>query len=128
MADTFKEFERQLDLEQEREFAGGVLEITQRIAFDGLNGVVNLTPVDTGFAVNNWDVALGGEPAATEPTADPVAAGMQTINQAQPFQIIAIANGAEYIGALENGHSQQAPNGMVGVTLSYLESKYREVQ
>lgn len=125
---TFSEFERELNLEMEREFKGAILEITQRIAFDALNGVVNRTPVDTGFARNNWDVSLDAEPATTVPAADPIGSGQGTIQQARPFQIIAIANGAEYIGVLEHGHSKQAPNGMVSVTLSVLESKYREVR
>lgn len=82
------------------------------------------TPVDTGFARSNWQVSLGA-PDVSEGVGDhqttydwdaPFQAGQATILSAELGETIAIANGAAYIVALEYGHSQQAPQGMVQLT------------
>lgn len=122
------QFFRQIETETEKEFKGAILQATQEIAFEGLNGVVNKNPVDTGFSRANWDVALDGEPVHTEPAEDPIARGLRTIKSARVFQVIHIVNGAIYIRSLEHGHSGQAPGGMVAPTMAELESKYGNIE
>jgi len=73
---------------------------TIRIANDAHASVVQLSPVDTGAFRNNW------------------------IYHPQEFPVINIRNDTEYGPELENGHSQQAPYGMVRVTYNYLAGKY----
>lgn len=124
---SYREFSAQLDREMEA-FKGQIKETKARIALDGESSVKEKTPVDTGNALNHWFAEIG-DGATRE---DNGGSGGPTVNDVLPqagvFDAITIANGAEYIGALENGHSQQAPNGMVSVTLAELRSKYRRVR
>lgn len=80
------------------------------------------TPVDTGHARGNWNVAIGGPDDTTSP------ASLEMDGPALPRQLPAIQAGDEvwltnavpYIEALEYGHSKQAPAGMVRVTAAEL--------
>jgi hypothetical protein len=89
--------------------------------------VVIATPVDEGRARANWQVRVG--PAATDviPAYVPgkggntgaqnaqaaMEQGKIAISTAQPGQEIHITNNLPYIGALNDGHSAQAPAGFV---------------
>lgn len=125
---AFAAFERELEVEMEREFRDRILEVTKQIALEGVSGVVKKTPVDTGYARASWYVDLGSLQRESNEGRGSLAEAQAKIEQARPFQEIAIANGAEYIRALEQGHSQQAPQGMVDVTVAELRSKYRQVR
>lgn len=63
-------------------------DIAGKLAFDLQAGLKLRTPVDTGTARNGWDVDLAGE-----------------------YPIV--MNNVEYIGYLNEGHSDQAPAGFV---------------
>lgn len=80
-----------------------VEDIAAKIAMDAYAGVVQRTPVDTGRARGAWTIEQDGPADWT------------------------IANNVEYIQALENGHSQQAPTGMVAVTLAGIETDLRDM-
>lgn len=76
------------------------------------------TPVDTGFARESWwvDFELTGSP----PGPQAMASGQAALDQAtlrlldvKCGGIVYLLNNAAYIKALEYGHSQQAPAGMV---------------
>jgi len=58
--------------------------------------IYNRTPVDTGYAQSRWDLTTGTE-------------------------TFTISNDAEYISFLEEGSSQQAPMGMVAVTMNEMD-------
>jgi hypothetical protein len=73
---------------------------TVRIANEAHASVVELSPVDTGFFRTEWQY------------------------YPQEYPVINIRNDTEYGPALENGSSQQAPYGMVRVTVNMLEDKY----
>lgn len=124
MADSFREFRLQIDKEMQ-DLHDRVVELTRIIALDAYSSVREKTPIDTGFARNSWFVDLGGESRSSNGGSDTTQQDVDRIKDSRPFQAITIANGAEYIGALEDGHSRQAPSGMVAVTISELESKYR---
>jgi len=127
---------RSFTLEVERFLDGELpaiaLQVSQKIALDGLTRVVNRTPVDTGRARGGWQVGLGAEPEDETGREDKdgnptIADGSDVIDRAEPFQSIAIANNVEYIEFLEDGTSQQAPEGMVAVTLAELETIFSRV-
>lgn len=63
--------------------------------------IYNRTPVDTGYAQSRWQLTVG-----------------QTD--------FVVNNDAEYISYLEDGHSGQAPNGMVAVTLNEMDAIVEE--
>jgi hypothetical protein len=98
-----------------------VVTIQKKLAFDIYGDVVAGTPVDTGRAMNNWNISVGQKDYSTTEGGG-TASAIQSIKQAvalanvahlQPFQTIWISNNLPYIGVLEEGHSDQAPNGWV---------------
>lgn len=84
--------------------------IVRRVAVD-LHGRITLrTPVDTGRARAGW--GLGEVPSVP---------GIQPITGHQP---VYITNNVPYIVYLEQGSSQQAPIGMVRVSLAEIEAEH----
>lgn len=81
--------------------------------------VVLATPVDTGRARANWIASVIAPADRADNKPDP--SGQAAINQAAAvvgsykleFGSIFLTNNVEYILPLEQGHSQQAPHGMV---------------
>ena len=111
------------EISKELEIA--VEQVWRKTAFDLLDGIASKTPVDTGLARASWFVELDrpSNQVGNDPTRDPISPGLQTINSAKLGNSINITNNLPYIVPLEFGHSQdQAPSGMVSVTLAELES------
>jgi hypothetical protein len=97
--------------------------ILRKTALDILKKIVERTPVDTGRARGGWTVALntvpGGSPDGVDPSGSAtISDGEAAILRAGLADSIVIVNGVEYIRYLEEGHSKQAPNGMVALTLA----------
>lgn len=94
----------------------------RKIALDVFTEVVLKTPVDEGTARGNWLVAIGEIPTGTIEFDDPT--GTATISKIQAEtmklqagEVIYLTNSLPYILRLENGWSQQAPQGMVKLTV-----------
>jgi hypothetical protein len=115
--------------------------LIKKVAFQVLKGVVEKTPVDTGRARGNWQVAVdtGAGTAAigrtdqsgdaeanlTEGTSVAIGDGFAALTRVGPFSTVVIFNNVEYIVALEHGHSQrQAPRGMVALTIAEVQSQF----
>jgi hypothetical protein len=103
--------------------------VIRKITMEAFRGVVLRTPVDTGRARANWYPSIGSANATASDKTDK--AGSVTIAAAQKAVFdwncigsIFLSNNLPYIGALEFGHSKQAPAGMVRVTLSEISSHY----
>lgn len=112
------------------------LTIEQAIRYTALrvhNGVIEKTPVDTGRARGSWGLSLGSPGTYELPEgnygpdggAQRARAEQQNLDQltGENPQDVWIFNNLPYIEALENGHSQQAPLGMVAVTLAEVEAE-----
>lgn len=100
--------------------------------------VIRRTPVDTGFCRAMWSVSINAVPlmkpmerpedwaSLTKATANTRA--LATIEPkligAQITDRVWIYNPVEYAPALENGHSAQAPAGMVKITVGEMRAKY----
>jgi hypothetical protein len=130
MAGNLRDFETALRRLAEREIPAAVAEASRGLARDILEGVVRRTPVGTGRARANWQVALARAPATTLAAADPdgratIARGAAILARARPFETIWIANNLPYIGVLEHGASRQAPHGMMAATLVALAARGR---
>lgn len=96
-------------------------------ALDLMNRIVEKTPVDTGRARGNWQLAAGtaaeGEVANAEgltPSTIMHDAEQKTAS-VTIGEDIWISNNLPYIEALEEGHSLQAPHGMVALSLAESE-------
>lgn len=96
--------------------------VLQKVALDMLAGVITRSPVDTGFFRANWRVGINhvdlsgptDNPAGTPFTTS--GAGEASILQARFGDVIFITNNTVYALALENGHSGQAPQGVMRIT------------
>lgn len=94
--------------------------MVRRAALSTLTGVAFETPVDTGQARANWNTAIN-EPDLTEYNAsNPNSAADEAINRGliavsafKTEDTIRITNNMPYIGELNNGSSQQIPEGFV---------------
>lgn len=103
--------------------------VRNKVALQGLTGVVRKTPVDTGRARGNWQVTEGSPASGDVDGTDrdgngTINDGNGEIARADPFGVLYIANNLPYIERLENGHSQQAPGGMLELTFQELTSQF----
>ena len=96
-----------------------VSEISEEI-FDG---VVERSPVDTGSFRASWNVSVGAPELSNivggnheSPLSPPRFPGLPTRN----VEPVYITNNTPYGAELEHGHSDQAPIGIVAVTLASL--------
>lgn len=112
-------FARGLDLNVET--------LTQRLAAQLWNDITIKTPVDTGRARSGWAMALDTAPSFLPPippegsVVSPPA--LPNFGKIDGSQLVYIVNNVEYIEALEDGHSKQAPAGMVRLSLAVLEAQ-----
>lgn len=95
--------------------------VQKKLAFDIFSGVVAGTPVDTGRAMNNWNISVGTpDRSTTEDGGDD--AGIRSAKNAEAlaalgalpkFTKVWISNSLPYIVSLNEGSSEQAPSGYV---------------
>ena len=94
----------------------------RKIGMRVLTGIVLKTPVLTGRARGAWSVTLV-DPSSTERKAKDkggnktISDGGKVMTLLKPYSVIYINNLLVYIEPLEKGHSAQAPNGMIAITL-----------
>ena len=95
-----------------------IVGVSQNIALDALDELIEGTPVDTGVARRNWRVRLN-KPAkgllkGKDKTGDKAArAGIKVIERAKIGQSIYITNNLFYVRFLEEGTVKQRPLGFV---------------
>lgn len=84
------------------------------------------TPIDTGFARGSWYVGIGAEGTPHQPALpegerarydSALAGALARLAQAHAGTEIFILSNTAYMKALEYGHSDQAPLGMIRLTL-----------
>lgn len=95
----------------------------KKIALEVLKGVVEMSPVKEGRFRGNWQLGLDSIPTSEIPMPeakdrDPFIAGLGAIGPLRFGQVVWISNNVPYAQKLEEGHSKQAPIGMVKVTLA----------
>jgi len=138
-----KSFERSLnDFVEKTKAAPG--EVATRIAFQAFGakiagpfglttfaGVVDRTPVDTGWARGSWNIAEGAPDLSIPPK--PEKGTILAAPRASPplnppeFPVWWVTNNLKYIGELEAGRSKQMDKGfMVQRTLVALEAEINQ--
>jgi hypothetical protein len=95
-----------------------------------LTEIVQRSPVDTGRFRNNNIVSLGSADYSEQQGDDKSGAtaiqrGSAVIANGRPYSVIYIQNNLPYAEALENGHSQQAPAGVYGVSFHGVTQAYK---
>jgi hypothetical protein len=103
--------------------------VMRAFIFEAYSRLTLKTPVDTGRARGNWQIGnTPAEPGGTDET-DPT--GGKALAKALSWRkyddVVYITNGLAYIKRLENGWSQQAPQGMVRVTAQELKALAKTV-
>lgn len=97
-------------------------QVVRKITMDVFNNVIQMSPVDTGRFRGNWQVATGEAPTGTVEMTDPSGATVMAqvageVGQMEPGDVVYLVNNLPYARPLEEGHSQQAPGGMVALTV-----------
>lgn len=123
MASTFS-----LQLSQFAEKAAANADkMVRGVALDIWGELIQRSPVDTGRFRQNWQLSITNPPAgvisvagtseapASAPSAPEIAPGVLG-------KTLFIGNNLPYAVRLEYGHSNQAPQGMVGLTLQRFQS------
>ena len=105
------------------------LTIFQKIAIELDTAIVLGTPVDEGRARGNWFPTLNTPSAATSDSTDKsgaaaIAAVQSTAMGSKLGDTVWMSNNLPYILPLENGHSGQAPDGMVDLNLNAIAAQY----
>lgn len=112
--------------------AGARAEMVVRSSASALGGsLVQRSPVDTGRFKGNWQFGVGGINPEISSSPDisgtgstwRINAGLQTWRAGQT---IYITNSLPYAYRLEHGWSQQAPAGMVRLTILEFQSQVRK--
>ena len=104
----------------------------RKIALELFSRVILKSPVDTGRFRGNWQVAIGALPNGTLDLEDRT--GQATISAAtartagvEAGDIIYLTNNLSYGPRLEEGYSQQAPAGMVALTIQEFQAIANEI-
>lgn len=116
-----------VDVANWAEKAGKNIEQVKRgVALDMFSKVIVRSPVDTGRFRGNWQTTINGAASGELEKLDP--SGQDAINRANAViasasgdSDIYMVNNLPYAQRLEFGWSQQAPSGMVRVTVSEFE-------
>jgi len=98
--------------------------VARKLTLDAWGKLTKRTPVDTGRARASWQISVsepysgpppmpGAYPAPSEP-------GVSGIDGTTSIFITSVL---AYMEALENGHSGQAPNGMVRITVAEIAAE-----
>lgn len=104
--------------------------VVAAVCMDLSSKVILRTPVDTGRARANWKATIDLPSSGT--TLDTDKSGTSAIKEAERVSLGAagnifyLTNNLPYIGPLEYGSSQQAPRGMVRITVSEFNAAVRK--
>ena len=102
----------------------------KKIVGEVLQGVVMSSPVDTGAFRGNHRVSIGSvdttanQSEKDEGGAGTISKGLQNLIALKPYQTVFISNSLPYAYRLENGWSDQAPQGIYRTTFTYITQKY----
>lgn len=104
--------------------------VVRKTALELQSGMIERSPVDTGRFKSNWACGVGAVNTDTSaaPGTDAEGRTRTVLEGWKPGQTIWLTNSLVYARRLENGWSQQAPSGMVRLTVqSYSQALARAV-
>lgn len=94
--------------------------VARKIVFELFKAVVLRSPVDTGRFRANWNVGVGAPDYTTTDVKNPSATPFDAALNVKLGGLVCLSNGLPYARRLENGYSQQAPQGMIRLTVAEL--------
>ncbi|RSP90811.1 HK97 gp10 family phage protein [Acinetobacter baumannii] len=97
----------------------------KHMVMDTVQSLVNLSPVDTGAYRASHIVSVGSTDfGVREPETNPIQdAAIQAV-KIKLGNLVYIQNNQPYAERLENGWSDQAPQGIYNTTFTYISQKY----
>jgi len=109
-----------------------VEQATRWVVLEALRRVVMKSPVRTGTFRGNWQVVIGVRPDGAIEAVDPdggatIANGLTAISDLPPYAVVYLVNNLPYARRLEEGWSQQAPAGVVAVTIAEIEAFFANI-
>jgi len=108
---------------------GGGVEWQREVLWDLGAEVVDRTPVETGRARGSWLLTLNTptkQYTRRDPTGDATIRAMLIVIQAmEDCEDAVLYSNCPYMGRLENGHSRQAPNGMLAGAIAAVIAKQK---
>lgn len=122
-----------LDLSRLVKKAKGNLDlVTQKVTFDLFEAVILKSPVLTGRFRANWQASAGTYGSTPVDSVDPTGAsaisGMSSVALHTPAgSTVYLTNPLPYSIPLEYGYSQQAPQGMVRVTVTEYQARVNQI-
>ena len=107
--------------------------LVKKIAIDVMSSVVNKSPVDTGRFRGNWQLGVGAVDGDTSSANDKsgtgaIAKASLELTSFKSGTTIYISNSLPYAQRLENGYSNQAPQGMVRLTVIEFKRNIRKAK
>lgn len=105
---------------------GNMDRVAKKIAITAFRRVILRTPVDTGRARGNWFCGNNIIPTQTDNSAidksgsKAISDMTNIVTSSEIGVVLTLANNLPYIRKLEYGHSKQAPQGMVRLTVEEL--------
>lgn len=105
-------------------------EVARQIMLALYRGIKERTPVDTGYARAQWQIHLVGDTLYARPVGDHAGEDIAALSRfdLKIHDTLILSNVAAYIKRLEyEGHSKQAPDGMVRVTMAEVEGRMKEI-
>ncbi|EXE36599.1 HK97 gp10 family phage protein [Acinetobacter baumannii] len=105
--------------------AKSVQDQVKKITMDAVQSLVNLTPVDTGAYRASHIVSIGsGDYGVRGPETNAVQDAAIQVVKIKLGNLVYIQNNQPYAERLENGWSDQAPQGIYGLTYNFISQKY----
>lgn len=130
MANDYRSFSMQLD-QFSKKVGLAVETVTRRVAFDLYARIIRKTPVDTGRARGSWTIAptvANRQVLPVQPKGTVAPLPQLRVPTIKAGERLVISNNLPYITALEDGHSQQAPAGMVALSIAEVETTMRRLE
>lgn len=125
---------REFQVELSKEWAAKLREVkgaVESVGLEALSRVVQKSPVHTGRFKGNWALSIETPYLATTEQIDPgggatIAAGEAVLARYPDgeWPVIYVQNNLPYAVPLEDGHSKQAPGGMVALTVAELQTMF----
>ena len=103
----------------------------RKVSAEMLQQVIIGSPVDTGAFRGNHRISVNSEDSAYDVSSADKGGnttqeqGNQKILQAKLGDTVYVQNNLPYAVALENGHSEQKPNGVYALSFQYVCEKYK---
>jgi hypothetical protein len=143
MTDNLKQFNSEID-KFVKTIPDMVTTLQKKIVLEALKRLVEKTPVDTGRARGNWQVAIDAAAEGQLIVTDKegiatVEKGLSVLTNLPPYSVVWISNNVDYIEFLEygtsrgptakltsEGRSTQAPEGMLAITVEELQVMFEK--